>query len=257
MDRRSRSDAKGQAALDRAFQQENLFLVYQPIHDTRTGAIVAAEALVRQRRQSGETREAQIITKAAEQGPELFLFDSITMRMAYADAARWQQHHDVRLNVNLSPREFQEGNILERLTKLVSSCGIDTHKVNLEITETSYIKDPEATMHVLEVLKKLGIELWLDDFGTGHSTVEHLLRFPVDGLKVPATFMNDVPRDATSTAISRSLISLAHELKIRVIAEGVERDEQLEFLRETHCDYVQGFLFSEPMEIDEFEKMLL
>ena len=255
-DRRSRADAKGQAALDRAFQEENLLLLYQPIHDARTGEIVFAEALVRQRRQSGEVREANIITRAAERGPDLFAFDSLTTRMAYADAARWQKRFDVRLNVNLSPREFQEGNILPRLTELVTGCGIDTRKINLEITEASYIKDPNATMHVLEELKKLGIQLWLDDFGTGHSAVEHLLVFPVDGLKVPGTFMKSVPRDKRSTSISRALIDLAHELELRVIAEGVEREEQLEFLRQTNCEYVQGFLFSRPMTAKEFDVML-
>ena len=258
VDRRSRADAKGRAALDRAFEEENLFLVYQPIHDVRTGAVVAAEALVRQRRENGEEREASIITKAAEHAPapDLFLFDSVTMHMAYTAAVQWQKKFDVRLNVNLSPREFQEGNILPRLTKLVAGCGIDTRKINLEITETSYIRNPKETMRVLEQLKKLGIELWLDDFGTGHSTVEHLLHFPVDGIKLPDTFMSKVPRDGTSEAISRKLIELAHELEIRVIAEGVERDEQLEFLKETNCDYVQGFLFSKPMEEEDFVKLL-
>lgn len=258
MDRRSRADAKGQAALDRAFEQENLFLVYQPIHDVRTGAVVAAEALVRQRRESGEEREASIITKAAEHGPEanLFLFDSVTMHMAYKAAVQWQKEFDVRLNVNLSPREFQEGNILPRLTKLVAGCGIDTRKINLEITEASHIRDLEEVTDVLNELKKLGIEVWLDDFGTGHSTIEQLLHFPIDGLKVPETFMAGVPRDATSTTISRNVIRLAHELGLRVIVEGVERDEQFEFLKETNCEYVQGFLFSKPMEIDAFEQCL-
>jgi len=256
VDRKSRADAKGKAALDRAFDQENLLLVYQPIHDVTTGDIVAAEALVRQRRESGEVREASIITEAAEHGPELFLFDSVTTRLAFHDAARWQKQFDVRLNVNLSPREFQEGDVLGRLTKLVSGCGIDTHKINLEITEASYIKDPEATMHVLEELKKLGMELWLDDFGTGHSTVEHLLHFPVDGLKVPATFMKGVPADATSVSISRALIELAHELKLRVIAEGVEREEQVAFLKDAGCDYVQGFLYSKPMTAEKFDALL-
>src|SRR5215470_9327363 len=104
--------ADPQAALDRAFEEKNLVLVYQPIHDVVSGAIVAAEALLRQRRESGEIREAQIITSAAEEGPELFRLDSFVMRAACRDAARWT---NVRLNVNLSPREFQEGDLLARL----------------------------------------------------------------------------------------------------------------------------------------------
>lgn len=256
MDRRSRATPKEQAALDRAFDEENLLLVYQPIHDVRTGEVVAAEALVRQRRESGEVREASIITRAAEHGPDLFLFDSVTMRMALRDAAAWQKRFNVRINVNLSPREFQEGDPISRVTDLVSKCGIDTHRINLEITETSYIKHPKETMHVLESLKGLGIQLWLDDFGTGHSTVEHLLYFPIDGIKVPDTFMKHVPKDETSAAITRSLVNLAHELELRVIAEGMEREEQREFLREVKCDYVQGFLFSKPMTAADFNDFL-
>lgn len=257
MDRRSRADAKGQAALDRAFDEENLLLVYQPIHDARTGAIVAAEALLRQRRQTGEVREARIITDAAEHGPDIFALDSLTTRMAYTDAARWQKRFDVRLNVNLSAREFQEGKVVPRLKELVSGCGIDTRKINLEITEASYIKDPEETMHVLRALKKLGMELWLDDFGTGHSTVEHLLHFPVDGLKIPGTFVAGIPHDGRSTTISRALVNLAHELELRVIAEGVERREQLEFLREAGCEWIQGFLLSKPMTAEELERQAI
>jgi EAL domain-containing protein (putative c-di-GMP-specific phosphodiesterase class I) len=255
VDRRSRADAKGKAALDRAFEEENLLLVYQPIHDVRSGVIVAAEALLRQRRQTGEVREAHIITDAAEKGPDVFALDSLTTRMALTAGARWQRH-DVRLNVNLSSREFQEGDVVPRLRKLVSGCGIDTHRINLEITETSYIKDPEETVQGLRDLKELGVELWLDDFGTGYSTVEHLLHFPVDGLKLADTFIAGVPRQERATKITRALIALAHDLGLRVIAEGVEREEQLDFLRERECDYIQGFLFSKPMTAEEFEAML-
>jgi len=250
------SDPKGQAALDRAFEGENLLLLYQPIHDARTTAIVAAEALMRQRRQSGEVREASIITQAAEEGPDLFQFDSLTMRMAYADAARWQARFDVSLNVNLSAREFQEGDVLRRLMELMSGCGIDTHKVNLEITETSYIKSPENTVQFLQELKKLGIALWLDDFGTGHSTIEHLLYFPLEGIKIPSTFVTGIPTNPRSTTITHALISLAQDLELRVTAEGVETQDQLDFLRAENCDYIQGFLLSKPMTAEEFERLL-
>jgi EAL domain-containing protein (putative c-di-GMP-specific phosphodiesterase class I) len=256
VDRRSPADSKGQAALDRALEAQNLLLVYQPIHHAHTGAIVAAEALLRQFRQTGEVREAGIITEAAEQGPDLFTLDSWTMRTAYADAAHWQERFDVRLNVNLSAREFQEGNVLPRLTELISGCGIDTRKINLEITETSYIEDPEKTMYILRELKKLGIALWLDDFGTGHSSIEHLLRFPLDGLKIPRTFVRGIPEDHRSRSITHALIALAHDLEVRVIAEGIEKAEQLQFLRDEGCDAIQGFLFSKPMTREELERVL-
>ena len=246
------TDPTAQAALDRAIDPDGrLTMVYQAIHEAHTGAIWGAEALLRQRRSSGELREASIITEAAEEsaGPELFALDSMLVRRAYSDAARWD---GVRLHVNLSPREFQEGNVLERLSSLVTSCGIDTRKVHLEITETSYIDQPEETMDVLMALKKLGVGLWLDDFGTGHSSLTHLQHFPVDGIKLPGAFVRPLPEDQRCAAIVRSLMSLAQELDLEVIAEEVETRDQLDFLRDLGCGLIQGFLFSKPMTAEAF-----
>lgn len=246
----------GQQALDRAIDGETeLLLLYQPIHDLRTRAIYGAEALLRQRRQSGEIREACAITDAAEDsgGPDLYTLDAMVVKNAYTDAVHWQgDFPDVRLHVNLSPREFQEGNVIERLTDLVTSCGIDTTKVNLEITETSYIQHPRETMKVLDAMTELGVGLWLDDFGTGHSSLTHLQHFTLDGVKLPGAFVKDVPSNDRCAAIVRAIVSLAHELDLEVIAEGVEREAQLRFLEDLDCEYVQGFLFSRPMTVEAF-----
>jgi EAL domain-containing protein (putative c-di-GMP-specific phosphodiesterase class I) len=235
-------------ALDRAFAEKNLLLVYQPIHDARSGAIVAAEALMRQRRENGELREAHIISDAAEEGSErdLFAFDQWMLRTAIADAADWP----IALNVNLSPREFVEGDVLERFEKLAG------RRLNLEITETLTIEEPERAVDVLASLKKLGFGLWLDDFGSGHSTLEQLLHFPVDGIKIAATFIENLPHDARAAAITRSLIDVAHDLHIEVLAEGVERNEQLRFLIEHGCEFVQRFFFSRPMRREELDGLL-
>jgi EAL domain-containing protein (putative c-di-GMP-specific phosphodiesterase class I) len=251
------ADRVAQKALDRALDgTEQLLLLYQPIHDAKSGAIYGAEALLRQRRESGEIRNAGIIAEAAEErgGPELYMLDSMVLRTAYSDAAHWPRN--VHLNVNLSPREFQEGNVLDRLTKLVTSCGVETQKVNLEITETSYIEHPKETEDVLKAIKELGVGLWLDDFGTGHSSLTHLQHFPVDGLKLPGAFIKPLPRDERCAAIIRSLISLAHDLGLPVIAEEVEHREQLDFLLELRCEYIQGFLFSRPMPSEAFGQLL-
>lgn len=243
-----------QAALDRALdQQDQLILVYQPIHHARDGAIYGAEALLRQRRESGEIREAAIIHEAAEEsdGPTLFHLDSLVVKRAYTDAALWPK--PARLNINLSPREFQEGNVLDRLTSLVTTCGIDASRVNLEITETSYIERPDETMDVLVAIKRLGVGLWLDDFGTGHSSLEHLQLFPVDGLKLPGAFVRPLPHDRRCRAIVTALIALAHDVGIPVIAEEVENDAQLEFLLSLDCDLIQGFLFSKPVPAEEVQ----
>ena len=253
------ADSVGQAALDRALEDEDqLVLLYQPIHDARTGTIYAAEALLRQRRESGELREAAIIREAAEEsgGPELFVLDHILVRKAYTDAARWQSFAPgIRLNVNLSPRELQEGRVVERLTDLVSSCGIDVRRVNIEITETAHIDDLEMTKKALDALKALGLGLWLDDFGTDHSAIDHLLHFPIDGIKLPGAFVKPLPANERCRAITRNLIALAQDLGLAVIAEEVERQEQLDFLLEHGCEYIQGFLFNRPMAAEAFEQL--
>ena len=246
-----------QDALDRALDgTDQLLLLYQPIHDAKSGAIYGAEALLRQRRESGEIREASIIAEAAEErgGPDLYMLDSMVMRTAYNDAAKWPR--DVRLSVNLSPREFQEGNVVDRLTKLITTCGVATTQVNVEITETFYIEHPKQTEDVLHAIKKLGVGLWLDDFGTGHSSITHLQHFPLDGLKLPGAFVKPLPHDRRCVAIVRALLTLAHELGLRVIAEEVERPEQLDFLLELQCEFIQGFLFSRPMPAEAFARLL-
>jgi EAL domain-containing protein (putative c-di-GMP-specific phosphodiesterase class I) len=241
-----------QQALDRALDgSEQLFLLYQPIHDAKSGAIYGAEALLRQRRESGEVRGASMIAKAAEErgGYELFALDSLVMQNAYDGASQWPR--EVHLNVNLSPKEFEDGKVLDRLKPFA-----EMSTLNLEITETSYIAHPTETEDVLRAIKDLGFGLWLDDFGTGHSSIAHLQHFPLDGLKLPGAFVKPLPHDKRCLAIVRALIALAHDLGMRVIAEEVEKQEQLDVLLEHGCEYIQGFLFSRPMESEAFASLL-
>src|SRR5437763_5106257 len=236
------AESAPQSGVRRALDQDQLVLFYQPIHELESRRIVSAEALLRARRETGEIRSALPLTQAAEEGPDLFRLDSWTMHRAYADAAVWQKDGDpdVHLNVNLSPREFQEGNVLQRLHRLVTGSRNDLHKINIEITEVSYIEHPKQTTHVLDEMKDLGVQLWLDDFGTGHSSVEHLLHFPLDGVKVPGTFVSRLSSTQRARSITKAIIDLAHQLEMKVIAEEIEDRDQLEFLREMGCEYIQG-----------------
>lgn len=252
-------DDVGQAALDRALDQDqDLVLFYQPIHDAHSGEILSAEALTRQRRSSGEMREASVIHEAAEKspGPELVELESLLLRRATADAARWQQWSPVRLNVNLSPREFREGDVAARFASLSKASGIDPLNVNLEITETAYIAHPRQTVAVLDALRELGLSLWLDDFGSGHSSITHLLHFPLAGLKIGGGFIRPLPGNARARAIVGHVIALAHDLGLQVTAEEVENQEQLDLLRELSCDSIQGYLYNRPMSAPELETVL-
>lgn len=238
------------AGVRRALNRKQLLLYYQPIHELESRKIVAAEALLRSRRGSGEIRSGEPIAAGAEEGPDLFRFDSWMMQQAYCDAAQW---NGVRLHVNLSPREFEEGG---SITRRVRKLGRDLSFVSLEITETRYIDKPKQTVRVLDHLRDLGVQLWLDDFGTIHSSISHLLSFRLDGLKIPSTFVKGLPSDKRCRSITKAIIDLAHDLGLKVIAEGIEHEKQLAFLRQARCDYIQGFLWSQPMALDRFESWL-
>lgn len=254
------ADQVAQDALDRALDEKDLLLVYQPIHEARTRTIRSAEALLRQRRQDGEIREASVIMETAEKGPEVFELELWTIKHALENAMRWQTGvtSEVKVNVNISPRIFEEGSgrVLDRMTEMTGACGIDSGNVNIEMTETSYIEDPKDTMYALRMMNERGFKLWLDDFGTGHSSIEHLQLFPLDGLKIPGTFVKGIARDKRCRTIVQTLIRLAHDLGLKVVAEGIEHQNQLDFLLEHQCDYIQGFLFSKPMTLEAFEQLL-
>ena len=181
------------------------------------------------------------------------------MRTAIRDAARWQNDGAarVRLNVNLSPREFQEGDVLSRLDSFIGSHRVDPRRIDLEITETSYIDSPEETMYVLRALTERGIHLWLDDFGTGHSSLELLQHFPLYGVKIASQFVAECITDQRCRSITKAILGLAHEIGLQVIAEGIEHRDQLEFLREHRCEMVQGFLLSRPMQLDDFLRLVV
>ena len=232
------------AGVRRALNQKQLVLFYQPIHETKSRRIVAAEALLRARRPGGEIRSGVPLTITAEDGPDLFRLDSWTMKRALQDAATWRRKgvEDVRINVNLSAREFQEGDVSRRLKTLVTGYGAATDQINVEITETSFIDQPKRTIRAVDELRELGVQLWLDDFGTGHSSISHLLHFQLDGVKVPATFIRDLAASSRCRAITKAVIDLAHDLDMQVIAEGIEHNDQLEFLREWRCDYIEKFV---------------
>jgi EAL domain-containing protein (putative c-di-GMP-specific phosphodiesterase class I) len=257
IDEPAMATTQAEKGVRRALADDQLVLFYQPIHELESRTIVSAEALLRARRANGEIRSATKLAEAAEESSAMYALDSWLVRSAYADAASWQKIAPaVHININLSPREFQEGNLVDRLDKLLSGCGTGWDRVNLEITETSYIEDPKETMHMLDELKERGLQLWLDDFGTGHSSIEHVKHFPLDGIKIPGEFVKDIPDNKRSCAITRSIIALAHDVGMSIIAEGVEREEQLDFLRDLGANYIQGFLFSKPMPIEEFITLL-
>jgi EAL domain-containing protein (putative c-di-GMP-specific phosphodiesterase class I) len=163
---------------------------------------------------------------------------------------------NLRIFGNLSVRQLQRQDAAERIARIITESGLDPHWVSLEITESLAMQGFDASVRKLHELKQLGVGITMDDFGTGYSSLSYLKLLPVDTIKIDRTFIRDLATDPNDASIVRAAIVMAHELKLQVVAEGVETEEQLAFLRQSHCDEVQGFLFSPGIGAREFEALL-
>jgi EAL domain-containing protein (putative c-di-GMP-specific phosphodiesterase class I) len=161
------------------------------------------------------------------------------------------------LSVNFSARPFQQPTFIADVANILKETNLDPRWLELELTESSIMKDPETAIEKLHELKLMGIKVAVDDFGTGYSSLNYLKRFPIDTLKIDKTFVSDVCKDPHDTAIVRAIINLGHALDLTVIAEGVETKEQLQYLSALECDVVQGFLFSKALPATAFEELLI
>lgn len=239
--------------LRRALRNEEFVVYYQPQQDIRTGQIVGVEALVRwQHPERGLVLPGEFIAVAEE--TELIVpLDQWVLRTACTQAKAWQEAGlpPLRMAVNFSARQFQYGNPIETFASVLADTGLDPTCLELEITERVAMNDVELCMKTLGDLRELGVQIALDDFGTGHSSLGYLKRFPIDALKIDQSFIRDLTTDSDSKAIAATIIAMAHNLNHIVIAEGVETEEQLAFLREHQCDEFQGYLLSKPMPAHE------
>jgi EAL domain-containing protein (putative c-di-GMP-specific phosphodiesterase class I) len=231
--------------LKEAMAADRFVLHYQPLVAARDGSVRGVEALLRWRAPDGAHDSVTDLVLAAERSPVIFRLENWALGEALRAARAWKDAglSDLRVGVNLSAREFPRANLVRRVQQQLSVAGLPPAALALEITESSRMDDFGAAADRLEKLAALGIELWLDDFGTGHSSLEWLLRLPVDGLKIPSTFVRELPGDDRAAAIATAVVDLAHHLGLRVAAEGVEREDQREWLVEAGCDQLQGYLF--------------
>jgi EAL domain-containing protein (putative c-di-GMP-specific phosphodiesterase class I) len=180
------------------------------------------------------------------------------LRTACAQCRQWQLdgHDGISVSVNLSVGQFLQKDLVSSIGDVLSDTGLPAASLELELTESLMMTDVEHAIGILNGLKELGVRLSIDDFGTGYSSLAYLKRFPIDVLKIDKSFVRDITSDADDAAITASIISLARHLKLKVIAEGVETDEQLDYLRHYGCDEIQGYLFSPPVASDKFEQIL-
>ncbi len=245
-------------ALRKALSQNELVLHYQPQIDARTDAVVGVEALVRwQHPELGLLSPAHFISVAEASGLIVPIGEWI-LRTACRQLKSWQRKIDQEFTVavNLSARQFQQPDLVETIRSAIHETGIDASSLEVEITESNAMQNAENTMYTLRELKTLGVRISMDDFGTGYSSLNYLKRFPIDTLKLDQSFVKDVTTDPSDAAIVGAVIQMAHSLTLDVVAEGVEREEQLEFLRRHGCDKIQGYLISRPLPADQLETFM-
>lgn len=236
-------------SLRHALEKKEFRLFYQPQLDLRDGKIIGAEALIRwQHPDLGSIPPMEFIPVAEETGL-IHPIGNWIMETACEQKMQWQKagFRALRVSVNLSARQFHYVNVVDMITEALRKTGIDPRSLDVEITESTLMEHLEETTETLRRLKEMGVRISIDDFGTGYSSLMYLKTFPIDTLKIDKSFVHDIMTDSDDRAITQAIISMAHSLKLEVVAEGVEEEGQLDILKSQGCDIIQGFLFSKPI----------
>ena len=245
-------------ALQGAIQRREFALHYQPQIDLVTGNVVSVEALIRWHHpERGLVPPDQFIPLAEEFG----LMESLgewVMQTACRQCRIWRDDGlpAFRVAVNLSAHQFNQDGLPEKILASLNEARLDADCLEVELTESSVMRDPDSTRHMLQGLSDLGVRISVDDFGTGYSSLAYLKRFPLDVLKIDRSFVNDITEDPNDAAIVKTIIALAENLNLQVVAEGVETRQQMDFLRRHNCRLAQGYYFGRPVPADELPSLL-
>ena len=245
--------------LRRALDREEFVVHYQPQIDISTRRIVGAEALVRwQHPELGLLPPAEFIPLAEDSGLIVPLGECV-LKAACAQSKLWQEEGFAPLcmAVNLSPRQFRQPHLSQTVVQIMQETKLDPQYLELELTESFIMKNPNLAARALGELKEMGVSISIDDFGTGYSSLSCLNRLPIDKLKIDRSFIRDTTTDPDAAALVMAIITLAHNLRLKVLAEGVETEEQMKFLHLLKCDLAQGYLFSTPLPADAMRELLL
>lgn len=244
--------------MQKALEAEEFQLYYQPQVDGRNGKIIGVEALLRWAHvDHGFISPAQFIPVAEQTGQIIPLSDWV-LRTACRNARSLADKgwSDLVMAVNVSPVQFRRANFVETVLTALKEANLPASLLELEITETVLLDNTEKAVYTLHALKDIGVQISIDDFGTGFSSLNYLKRLPVDKIKIDHTFIQEVISDRHDAAITRGIISMAHHLELKVIAEGVETEPQVAFLRKNRCDEFQGYYFAKPMPLAQLESFL-
>ena len=243
-----------ESGLRKAVENDELVVFYQPLINLEDNKLIGMEALLRWKHpEKGMISPGDFIPLAEETG----LIEPIgewVLEAACTQNKKWQDagYPPVKVSVNMSVRQFSKKNVAEMISDILKKTGLSPEYLGIEITESIIMQDVKSTIAKLKKLHDMGICLSIDDFGTGYSSLSYLKLFPINFLKIDRSFVFNITSDSTDAAIATSIILLAHSMNLKVVAEGVETEEQLELLRQQGCDYVQGFFFSKPVAAEEF-----
>ena len=247
-----------EARLRRGIERNEFFLRYQPQVDLASGRIIGLEALLRWNDpQHGEIFPKDFISVAEELGLIVPLGEWV-FRTACEQIKIWEEdgYRDLTVSVNISPRQFISRKLLPSMKSALLETGINPAQLDLEITETMAMRNLEQSIEILTELRRLGATVSIDDFGVGYSSLGQLKRLPAQTLKIDQSFISQIPEDTNSCSITEAIIAMAKRLQLRTVAEGVERVEQVDFLRANGCDAYQGYYFARPLTTTEITALL-
>lgn len=243
------------ALMHKGLKEDQFFMVYQSKHSANDERIVGAEALMRWRLEDGSMISPGQFIPVADETGQICELGQFALRSVFEQLVAWDGMEGApeRVSINLSGRQLMSPVFLCRLEALVRETGVNPKQVELEITETWLMEDPDHSARLLKALKKLGFSLSIDDFGVAYSSMNYLRHFPVDVIKIDQSFVRDVMTDKSLVAIISAIIAMGHSLGLKVLAEGVENRDQLDLLRTLGCDEIQGYYFSRPVEANRLQ----
>jgi len=243
-----------------ALERGEFFLLYQPIIDLKLNRIAGMEALLRWQHPDEGVIQPDIFIPILEDTGLIIPVGEWVLRTACTQVKAW---HDIglthlRVGVNVSPRQFKDQALPQIVERVLKHTGINPQALELEITESLLIEDAHHASFQIRQIKELGIyDVAIDDFGIGYSSLSYLSVLPISTVKLDKLFVDGLPHEKSDAAIAKAVLAMVHALDLRMIAEGVENEEQLSFLLEHHCDEIQGYYFSQPLSADEFERFIL